>query len=169
MEDSANLEKLLGSKKKRINSRTKGNTFERKVAEILNKEFNTTEFMRTPGSGAFATTHKLPNHLLIGGDLITPSGFPFLIEAKKGYDFKIADLLNPKSKFMEIVDKLIKESTRFHKKPVLIFQQDRQNILCLCRTGENIPKTNKDVIFLNNYMILEINKFIDMVKFYYRS
>ena len=57
MEDNYDLSKLK-SKKKRKNSRAKGNAFERKIAETLNKRFNTKEFCRTPGSGAFATSHK---------------------------------------------------------------------------------------------------------------
>ena len=50
-------------KKKRVNSKRKGSTFERNIAKILNERFNTKEFARTPGSGAFGTTHKnLPHY-----------------------------------------------------------------------------------------------------------
>lgn len=130
MEDSVNLSELVKSKKtKRVNSRTKGNAFERKVAQILNEHFKTTEFCRSPGSGAFATVHNLPEHLNLGGDLLTPKDFPYLIECKKGYDFKVADLFNPKSKFIEILVKLDKEALKHKKSSLLIFQQDRQNIL----------------------------------------
>ena len=80
------LTSLIANKKKRKNSRTKGNSFERKVSHILNTHFNTTEFMRSPGSGAFSTTHKLPDHLKFSGDLITPKNFRFIIECKKGYN-----------------------------------------------------------------------------------
>jgi hypothetical protein len=62
MDDIYDL-KNLRKKPKRNNSRTKGNTFERQIAKILNDRFNTTEFSRSPGSGAFATTHSLPEHL----------------------------------------------------------------------------------------------------------
>lgn len=167
MKDNADLSKLLHSKKKRINSRTKGNAFERKISEILNTSFNTNEFMRTPGSGAFATTHKLPSHLLVGGDLITPSSFPFLIECKKGYDFKVADLLNPKSQFMEIVYKLVEEAKRFNKEPLLIFQQDRQNILCLINSSL-IHEHIKYSIHITPWSICKLEDAISYIKSCYK-
>ena len=91
---SENYESLLGfgefSKKKRVNSKRKGSNFERKIAKILNERLNTKEFSRTPGSGAFATTHKnLPENLRIQGDLITPTSFPFVVECKNGYDVQL--------------------------------------------------------------------------------
>ena len=85
-------------KKKKVNSRAKGNRFENKIAKTLNERFDTKEFCRTPGSGAFATTHKLPEYLKVYGDLITPEKFKFIIECKKGYnEEQVSDLLNPKS------------------------------------------------------------------------
>ena len=84
MEDNYDISKL--KKKKKVNSRTKGASFERQIATMLNKRFNTKEFSRTPGSGAFATTHNLPEHLKLHGDLITPKNFRYCIECKKGYN-----------------------------------------------------------------------------------
>ena len=59
MTNKLNLDPLieLTSQKKRVNSRRKGATFERELVTKLNKKFDTKEFSRTPGSGAFATTH----------------------------------------------------------------------------------------------------------------
>ena len=56
MKDIVNIEKL--KKKKRVNSKAKGGAFERQVANMLNEQFDTKEFCRTPGSGAFATVHR---------------------------------------------------------------------------------------------------------------
>ena len=67
-------------KKKKVNSRAKGNRFENKIAKMLNERFKTKEFCRSPGSGAFATTHTLPEYLKIYGDLITPERFKYVIE-----------------------------------------------------------------------------------------
>ena len=70
---------------KRINSKAKGSRYENSVAKALNIRFETSDFQRTPGSGAFATTHTLPDYLQIAGDLITPVNFLFVIECKAGY------------------------------------------------------------------------------------
>ena len=100
-------------KKKKVNSRAKGNRFENKIAKTLNDRFNTKEFCRTPGSGAFATTHTLPEYLKVYGDLITPEKFKFIIECKKGYnEEQVSDLLNPKSK----ISKMIAKANRYSKK-----------------------------------------------------
>jgi Holliday junction resolvase len=71
------LEKDL--KKPRKNSKRKGANFERKVVKILEERFDH-PFSRTPGSGAFATTHKTVQDM--SGDIIVPAGFRFCIEAK---------------------------------------------------------------------------------------
>ncbi len=92
------------SKKRRVNSKRKGSNFERKIAKILNERFKTKEFSRTPGSGAFATSHKnLPKNLQIQGDLITPTTFPFVIECKNGYDVQLDDLFKRKSDFKSFI------------------------------------------------------------------
>lgn len=159
--DLADLKKLKRSK--RINSRTKGNAFERKIAKLLNEHYNTTEFMRTPGSGAFATTHKLPEHLQVHGDLITPKDFPFLIECKKGYKFTISDLYNLSSKFWEIWKKLNIECNKTGKLPLLIFQQDRQNILCMIDMPDNYPRRYND-IGNNIEIIISLEDFLSKVQ-----
>ena len=130
MEDNYDFSAL--KKKKRVNSRAKGSSFERSVAKILNDRFNTTEFSRTPGSGAFATTHTLPDHLKIYGDLITPLNFKYCIECKKGYNKEnLYSLYNYSSDFWKFVDQCEKDSEKCHKIPMVIFKQDRQKTLAI--------------------------------------
>ena len=113
-------------KKPRINSRTKGNTFERAFAKKLNVRFDTKEFCRTPGSGAFATTHKLPEYLQVHGDLITPEKFKFVIEAKRGYDIKFEDLWKPKSNLYSFIAQAARDGKNAGKPWLLIYKKDRQ-------------------------------------------
>ena len=113
--------------KKKINSRAKGNRFENKVAKTLNDRFDTKEFCRTPGSGAFATTHSLPEYLKVYGDLITPEKFKFIIECKKGYDGEqVSDLLNPKSSISKMIAQAHRDSKKSSRKFLLIIGQNRQ-------------------------------------------
>jgi hypothetical protein len=114
-------------KKKKLNSRAKGNRFENKIAKILNERFNTDEFCRTPGSGAFATTHKLPEYLKVYGDLITPENFKYIIECKKGYnDEQVSDLFNPKSTICKMIAQAHRDSQKSSRKFLLIIGQNRQ-------------------------------------------
>ena len=130
MEDNYDFSAL--KKKKRVNSRAKGSTFERSIAKILNDRFKTTEFSRTPGSGAFATTHTLPDYLKIYGDLITPLNFKYCIECKKGYNKEnLYSLYNYSSDTWKFIDQCEKDSEKCQKIPMVIFKQDRQKTLAI--------------------------------------
>ena len=154
MQDNFDLKNLIKDRKKRKNSRTKGNSFERKVCSILNEYFETTEFIRSPGSGAFSTTHNLPEHLKFSGDLITPKTFKFTIECKKGYNKEnIGSVFNTKSDLISFIEQAEKDSEKIHKNFLLIFQQDRKDILCLFKERGSLALAtyaeNKDHIHLN--------------------
>ena len=130
MEDNYDFSAL--KKKKRVNSRAKGSTFERSIAKILNDRFKTTEFSRTPGSGAFATTHTLPDYLKIYGDLITPLNFKYCIECKKGYNKEnLYSIYNYSSDTWKFIEQCEKDSEKCQKIPMVIFKQDRQKTLAI--------------------------------------
>lgn len=131
--DSKLLKEKL-SKKKRVNSRSKGNTFERKICSLLNNRFNTTDFCRSPGSGAFATTHSLPEYLKVYGDLITPQNFKYIIECKKGYNkININSIFNNSSEFWEFIKQSERDSQVSGKPSLIIYQQDRQPALIISK------------------------------------
>ena len=142
MQDDYDLEKLTQTNK-RVNSRNKGNTFERKIAKLLNERFNIREFNRSPGSGAYATTHNLPEHLKIHGDLITPKDFKFCIECKKGYNKEnIYSLLDYSSDLWGFIEQCERDSKKSCKVPLVLFQQDRRSVLAITRSNnfdQNIP------------------------------
>lgn len=136
MEDNYDFSPL--KKKKKVNSRAKGSTFERQIAKLFNNRFNTTEFSRTPGSGAFATTHTLPDYLKIYGDLITPIKFKYCIECKKGYNKEnLYSLYNYSSDTWKFIDQCQKDSDKCDKIPMIIFKQDRHPTLAI--VPSNIP------------------------------
>ena len=159
MEDSYNFEKLR-KKPKRKNSKAKGSAFERKVAKILNEHFETTDFQRSPGSGAYATTHNLPDHLKIHGDLITPKNFIYSIECKKGYnDLDLYSLLNPNSKIYEFIKQAEKDADQAKKEAIVLMAQDRRDIIALIKEDSHISNQlnlNKKRIIhiLNNYILV---------------
>ena len=155
MEDNYDISAL--KKKKKVNSRAKGSTFERQIAKLLNDRLNTTEFSRTPGSGAFATTHSLPDHLKIYGDLITPQNFRYCIECKKGYNNQnLYSLFNKSSEFWKFIEQCQKDSDKCSKLPMIIFKQDRQPTLLV------IPhhvRMSKDYLNIQIENIDNLNKY----------
>jgi Holliday junction resolvase len=175
MQDNFDLKNLITSKKKRKNSRTKGNSFERKVCSILNEFFETTEFIRSPGSGAFSTTHNLPDHLKFSGDLITPKSFKFTIECKKGYNKEnIGSVFNTKSDLMYFIEQAEKDSQKIQKNFMIIFQQDRKDILCLFKEKGSLALAtyaeNNDHIYLSflkeRYIICRLVDILNTTKIY---
>ena len=158
-----NLIKAKLTKKKKVNSRTKGNTFERKVCSLLNDRFKTTDFVRTPGSGAFATTHSLPDHLKLWGDLITPKNFKFIIECKKGYNKEnINSLFNKSSEVWNFIEKTERGSNASGKYFIIIFQQDRQPILTITR--KMILPTLSNTVKFGQLEEYEINLLEEILK-----
>jgi hypothetical protein len=127
-------------KKKKVNSRAKGSAYERALAKRLNGRFNTTEFCRTPGSGAFGSTHQLPSYLKVYGDLITPENFKFVIEAKKGYNVTLEDLWRPKSDFYNFIKQASKDGKFANKPWLLIYKKDRKKDILICIDPFPIPE-----------------------------
>jgi hypothetical protein len=167
MQDEYDLSKLVKNKKKRLNSKNKGNTFQRKVAQMFNEHFGTDQFAPTPGSGAFATTHSLPKHLQIYGDLITPQNFCFVLECKKGYNNEnIGSTFSKKSLITEALQQADRDAKKCTKIPMVIFQQDRKDILCI------IPYKKFYAPFLNNlsyyislkneYLIIKLKELLNL-------
>tara|TARA_Y100000310_G_scaffold119773_1_gene118493 strand:- start:2183 stop:2695 length:513 start_codon:yes stop_codon:yes gene_type:complete len=158
MEDNYDLKKLVNKKKKkRVNSRRKGNTFATKICKMFNERFNTKEFCKTPGSGAFATIHSLPKHLQIYGDIITIEKFKYTIECKKGYNKEsINSIFNYSSEFWKFITQIERDAEESGRQPLLIFQQDRQPILAVCRE-DSFPHVEPYVKFEKYKMFLFAN------------
>lgn len=147
--DAYELHELTLDNKKKLNSRKKGNTFELKIAKLFNEKFNTKEFCRSPGSGAFATTHSLPDYLKIYGDLIAPEKFKFIIECKKGYSKESFDsLLNPNSLINSFIEQAERDAKKAKKSTLLLISQNRRPIISIVQ--RNITK---QIILTNNYIL----------------
>jgi hypothetical protein len=136
MSNNLHYEKLIESgefgRKTRVNSKRKGAGFERKIAKLLNERFNTKEFARTPGSGAFGTTHEnLPQYFKVSGDLISPENFKFILECKNGYDVRLEDLFKPKSELFKFIEQAKRDALKANKPWLLIYKRDRQKTLVI--------------------------------------
>ena len=159
-----NVEDLLDfgefSKKKRVNSKRKGSTFERKIAKMMNERFETKEFSRTPGSGAFATSHKnLPENLRISGDLITPITFPFVVECKNGYDVQLDDLFKRKSDFHSFVKQAQGDAKGANKDWMVIYQKTRR--MALVVVGKPYGVT-PEISLNGKYFIYPLDEFLKL-------
>tara|TARA_R110002126_G_scaffold92657_4_gene219754 strand:- start:5016 stop:5537 length:522 start_codon:yes stop_codon:yes gene_type:complete len=154
----------LRKKPKRKNSRTKGNTFERQVAKLLNDRFNTLEFSRSPGSGAFASTHTLPDHLKIYGDLISPQKFKFCIECKKGYNNQnLYSLYNYSADIWKFIAQSEKDAGKCGLLPMVIFKQDRQPILAIVPESVHVVENIKYIEIHNTSKKYRVYLFTELL------
>ena len=163
-----NLNKILNhgefKKKKRVNSRRKGNAFEREVAKILNTRFNTKDFCRSPGSGAFATTHELPQYMKVYGDLITPQNFKFILECKSGYDVTFEDIFKPKSDFYKFIAQAKRDAEKAEKDWLVVYKKTRRKPFVITSKKYNISPVvsiNEEsyVYRLSDFLSLETSIF----------
>lgn len=160
MKDDFDVSKLI--KKKRKNSKKKGNKFERDLATILNEKFDTKDFCRTPGSGAFATTHTLPEHLRVYGDLITPLNFKYTIESKVGYNKEsIISLFNENSILSQMILQARKDSEKSKKFFLLIIKQDYQKTIVVSNDNGLESHLNK-VLKFNDLILFEFDEMITL-------
>jgi len=162
---SESQETILASlkPKKRKNSRAKGNAFENKVSKILNERFDTDEFSRSPGSGAFATTHKLPSHLQIYGDLISPQDFKFIVECKKGYNQLGMDaLLNRKSKVWEWIETLERDMAASRKPGFILTAQDRKPSIVITPYNKQIDNHTDKKVIVDKYIMIYLEDFLSL-------
>lgn len=75
-------------------SKRKGSAFENDISKMLNTTYETEQFARTPGSGAWMGRSNSAKKSGVAqeaqdtlrGDLITPKEFPFIIECKNYED-----------------------------------------------------------------------------------
>lgn len=135
-----------GRKKKRINSNRKGKRGERILCQKLTERFQK-PFAKNPdnfGSGAWSTTHADLQEGLdldhLCGDIITPKGFRFAIENKKGYDIEMINLFaganrkRDEKQIDDFLEQCKRDADRVGKSTLLFYTKD------YCPTLAFIPR-----------------------------
>ena len=130
-------------KKKRVNSKKKGNRYELQIANELTSLFDDT-FRRNPNSGAFfgggnwnTKNKKVDKDIVsdMAGDIITPRWFPFSIECKNYDDTpKLHKLYTgTDKKFNEWVAQAKADALKSEKQWILFFKitKQRESFTCL--------------------------------------
>ena len=147
-----------------VNGRRKGINFERSIAKKLNGRFKTEEFCRTPGSGAFGTTHKLPQYLKVHGDLITPENFKFVIECKNGYDVQMDDIFKRKSDLYEFIKQAERDGEASGRDWLLIYKKTRRKEVVV--TTVRFPVSTFGTIN-NEYFFYSLSDLLELEDLYF--
>jgi len=159
MKEEREIEDIVGnlkqseSRKKGINSGDKGDRGEREICDIFNKHFMRLlsenikwgRFNRVIGSGAFGhrALSESGKEASIG-DILCPTGFRFVLEAKLGYNDANIELFGIADKGNAILDNFLKQveddaSRSENKMPMLLWRKDRKKHIAFLKT-KNLPK-----------------------------
>lgn len=156
------------NKKKKINSKKKGNRVELELTKILTKHFNQS-FSRSVGSGnRWGQVTNMPSHAkaTLTGDICPPEGFLWVIECKGGYENQI-DLNSVLDDGCACLDSFIKQSIHDNKesgrKPIIVWKRSRKPWLTMIQEKElvGIPTFDyslkyKDWVMIPLMKLLEI-------------
>lgn len=111
----------MAEKKKKINSKDKGDDFERKTAKQLGDWWGE-KFNRTPMSGGL---HWQEDNR-VSGDIVTPpdSLFPWVVECKKREEWDIIQLVKGTGEIEKWWNQVLLDSERTRMKPFLVFSKN---------------------------------------------
>lgn len=115
----------------RINSKQKGNTFERKIANMLSK-WSGEDFHRTPMSGAL----HWKDDTRVVSDIVSPQvlmdkGWNVSIECKKvEYDWEFSKIIEGTSTFWKHWEQAEGDAKASNQVPLLVFNKNRRNTYC---------------------------------------
>ena len=124
-----------------VNSKKKGDTFERKVASILGEWWGY-KFSRTPQSGG---AHWLSDNNAVG-DIVSPpqANFPLVIECKHRENWTIENIMLNNKEPHTWWQQVINDSNRVQKVPCLIFTRNRANTFVALPYKEEIYEELKE-------------------------
>lgn len=130
---------MILEKKKReksINSKGKGDRFERKIFNLFKKHWGVTAY-RTPGSGAF-TKRQVSKAMknAAAGDVVIEEIPDLLLECKNYYSLHFTEWFKPKKKVTDQTiwsfwQKLLAESIELKKVPMLICKEENSPIVAI--------------------------------------
>ena len=95
----------------------------------------------------------------IQGDLITPSGFPFVIECKNGYDVQLDDLFKRKSDFFSFIKQAQSDAKAANKSWMVIYQKTRRMAMVIVPEAYNVKP---ELVLDKTYFIYPLEKFLKL-------
>jgi len=124
-----------------VNSKQKGNTFERKIAKVLGDWWGF-KFSRTPQSGG---SHWLADNNAVG-DIVAPpqANFPLVIECKHRENWTIENIMLNNKDPHTWWEQVITDSNRIGKAPCLIFTRNRANTFVALPYIESVYEDVRD-------------------------
>lgn len=149
-------------KKKRKDSKKKGNKGELDFCKIMNKRFKTHHFIRTPSSGALVGGSNYQKRLgldedliaALASDIMVPKKFNFSVEHKSyssdNTTLNVYDLLfKNNNSILEWWQQCTTDAKKAKKNPMLVIKIDYQKRFCIIESSCDPPISNINYIEYN--------------------
>lgn len=148
------------TKKKRKNSKDKGNRGELTLVKLLNTRFNTQEFSRVVGSGnRWSHVAVVAKHYL--GDICSPPNFKYLIECKFGYPQ--IDLCNTFDNGIPQLNEFLKQAEKdagmAGKEPLVCWKKNHQPWLAVVK---GLDRTFDYQLKYNDWVMVSLTKLLSL-------
>jgi hypothetical protein len=139
---------------KRVNSKDKGDRFERQVCNSFKKAWGVTAY-RTPGSGAYTSRQVSAalKHATVG-DVVIEELPNIVIECKNYYSLHFTNWFKetpPKNSIYGFWNKLVEEATEFKKVPLMICKEAGSPVVGIMDM-EHIHKANDYMQIFETYI-----------------
>ena len=146
--------------KKRVNSKQKGNSFERNVAKLFSERFKK-PFARTVSSGAYTGGSNVKNAsnlteeqlLIFASDIRCPKDFAFSIECKSYKSLDFYDLFNESSHLFDWYNQSETDAKLLNKEPLLIVKTNQHRPIVFVGMDYLMrhPYSDKKPVFIHKY------------------
>lgn len=141
--------KTHSKRRKSINSKQKGNSFERNIAKLLTERFGK-EFRRTVSSGAYTGGLNVKNAefltesqlLVFVSDIRTPEDFKFSIECKSYKSIDFYDLFNKSSNLYSWYKQSETDAKLLKRNPLLIVKTNNHKPIVFVKISD-APQPDK--------------------------
>ena len=151
-------------------SKRKGSAFENDISKMLNTTYNTEQFARTPGSGAWmGRTNSAKKSGVaqeaqdtLRGDLITPKDFPYIIECKNYEDSPAYHRIiqGPDSKLDGWLNEVEFDANEAGLQPMLWFKTTRKGSFVAVKTTILSGVDFEYALKYRDYTIVSLDTFI---------
>lgn len=172
-------------KKKRVNSKSKGNGFESKISKILAEALAPMKFARTPGSGArlggqnFAAFGAMFSQVAMNmfvGDVVSineqdcEKNFRFTVECKAYKDpDKLENLLHGNSNIYGWMEEVLVDCEKVNKEGIVIFKWNNTPIYTAVTKDVILPEGVKRIILTNGIQVSHLEELLAHKDFWLKT
>ncbi|MDR0675739.1 MAG: hypothetical protein LBF97_01710 [Elusimicrobiota bacterium] len=174
LEDTV-TQKIKSTRKKGINSKRKGKTFEDVIAKKFSDRFKL-PFKRNFGSGMILGGKNFKNQesfteeqkLMLVSDIMTPKIFKYSIECKSYNDISFHSFFSDKSILNDFLNQCCSDAIKLNKDPMLIIHLNNKPTLVMIPEKESIERLYLTIKYKGFNMLL-LDDLLQMPNEYFLS